>query len=96
MLCVGFKMENFGDMYSLEDDDCSQLFITQESKDNDVEMGEKNEGSSFNGDDLFLGLNESDFATPCSSLVTSEHSAIYLDISDAEFEPNQTKSPKFQ
>ena len=58
-LC-GLKMAGL-DNFLLEDDDCSQLFITQEPKSND--SGDKME---VDDDDLdtFLGVNSNNFGAP--------------------------------
>ena len=70
---VGIMAENM-DLFSLEDDDCSQLFITQEPKQN-IENMDINDG-------MFLGIAKTDFSSPCASLVSKD--SIYSDISNAE------------
>ena len=61
------------DVFSLEEDDCSQMFITQSSP-------------KRAGNETVLG-DPLDFASPCVSLVGAEHAqgAQYSDISDEEF-----------
>ena len=65
---------------SLEDEECSQLFITQESKDNsNYEKNENCEKMEVN-DSVYLGNSSTDFSSPCVSLVSRD--SIYSDISD--------------
>ena len=45
-------MAGNGDMYSLEDEDCSQLFITQEPKENIADLCDKS-FENMDVDDLF-------------------------------------------
>ena len=68
------------DYLSLEDEDVSELFITQESSKINQEIDEKNEES----DDNFLGLLTDDFQSPCVSLVNCDNKPHYSDISDDE------------
>ena len=74
-----FKM----DMFSLDDDNFRDLFITQSSNSyqdnvksgqNDMEVDE----------DLFLGVKETDMSSPCTSLVENKAVTKYSDISDWE------------
>ena len=72
------------DICSLEEDDCSQLFITQESKE-----GGGNENMEVDDEfDLFLGVKSDDFASPMASIVESRkiEGAQYSDISEDDFE----------
>ena len=66
------------DVYSLEKDDCNDLFITQSSGDNKI-----NSSLSVIGDG-------SDFSSPCVSLVKSSTGVCnvpqYEDISDEDFD----------
>ena len=65
------------EVFSLEEDDCNELFITQScSGDNNSVNSSVNDGfSGVLGDPM-------DFASPCSSLVNAH----YSDISDDDFE----------
>ena len=68
------------EVFSLEDDDCNELFITQESKE---DSGVKTvEGGQFLGHDVF------DFKSPCTSFVTKKEAYVpeCEDISDSEFD----------
>ena len=77
------------DLFSLEDEDCSQLFITQQPSQKIVNMLDKSDENNDSGNETFLGLSADDFKSPCSSLVTkSVLSNDYSDISDVdEFVP---------
>ena len=69
-------------LFSLEEDDeIGNLFITQEpshSVSEVVDVSKENESNNRE----FLGVNQSDFASPCSSLLNKEFQ--YSDISDDE------------
>ena len=82
-----FKMAQNLDLLSLEDEECSQMFITQESHGNVENLMDK---SGENSDDnLFLGMFEDDFSSPCVSLMDN-NLPVYSDISDDEvFEKKQ-------
>ena len=75
--------------FSLEDDEeYNNLFITQTPKEN-VNGSEGSEIVKSNENDSFLGVNVTDFTSPCLSLTTKPlQSAQYSDISDEEFMPN--------
>ena len=79
-------MDQFEDLFSLEDDDCSQLFIAQEPKENIVDLMEKSANESSNDGSLFLNRSVSDFASPCVSLIGNKNVTVYSDISDDELE----------
>ena len=66
------------DLFSLEDDDASSLFITQESN------GDSN--ITINGDNNSILGDPMDFGSPCASLV-GDAKPHYSDISEDEFEP---------
>ena len=75
--------EEFG-LFSLEDDDCSELFIKQESRkseNNDEKSGNFNwnvvEGMQF-------GIAEDDFQSSCQSVISGLNNPMYSDISDDE------------
>ena len=78
------KMDNFSDaMFSLEEDeDVSELFITQTPRINEEKSEISDESSSCG----ILGVNGFDFSTPCSSVIndTTSKSSQYSDISDVE------------
>ena len=71
-------------MYSLEDDDYGDMFITQSSKEYDY--SDKSEVVSMEGDEnLFLGVNTTDFTSPCKSVLDNgKQDSMYSDISDFE------------
>ena len=69
-------------VFSLEDEDYGNMFITQESGNNENLIG--NLDNSDNEGEFFLGVKATDFASPCVSQVTSHQNAMYSDISDAE------------
>ena len=64
-------------VFSLEEDDCESLFITQSSM---------NSGNSQNNDGI-LG-DPMDFSSPCASVISRESATQgkYSDISDDDFE----------
>ena len=70
------------DQFSLEDDEYSGLFITQESCENNNDKGNKSDVE----EDTFLGLDLADFQSPCSSFVKGQNSyqPQCSDISDDE------------
>ena len=70
------------DMYSLEDDDCSELFITQST--NDSIMDEMKLSQRLSVSNIF-GSDGMDFQSPCTSLVNRDK-PIYKDISDDDFD----------
>ena len=73
-------MENIGDLYSLEDPDCIQLFITQETSD---KVGNFSYNDMDLDDNMLMGLDVGDFKSPCvSSLDTEKDVTKYSDISD--------------
>ena len=72
------------DVFSLEEEEGNELFLTQETKEsvsNDREKVHSQESD-------FLGLNVMDFQSPCVSLVQTkqDYQQEYSDISDVEFE----------
>ena len=56
------------EVFSLEDDDYGNMFITQESSQYE-DLVEK-EDKIDNEDGLFLGLSQSDFSSPCVSVLS--------------------------
>ena len=77
-------MAEGGAIFSLEEDECNDMFITQEPKDLGGDCGNVNIGN-FNSDEgMLLGLSPTDFHSPCSSLINRKESGIYSDISDDE------------
>ena len=78
------KMDNFSDtMFSLEEDEnVSELFITQTPRINEEKSEITDESSSCG----ILGVDGFDFSMPCSSLIndTTSKSSQYSDISDVE------------
>ena len=74
-------------MFSLEDDDANELFITQESKENLLDKLQESEKSDLSG---LLGIDSMDFASQCSSLRQGVQMH-YSDISDDEAFENCSK-----
>ena len=77
------------DMFSLEDDEeMNNLFITQTPSANSDKIVKNDKGDEdYN---MFLGVAENDFQSPCSSLVTKDDSVFkYSDISDDELVGNE-------
>ena len=74
------------DIFSLEDDDCNDLFITQES----TGCSQLEILSDDSENESFLGLNFQDFSSPNVSVVKGLE-AIYSNISDTDNfqEPSQ-------
>ena len=89
-------MAQFEEIFSLEDDDCSQLFITQEPKDKIADVLENSSENSYISDGVFLGIAENEFASPCVSLLKPKNDAIYSDISYVEFENNEYSTAIFE
>ena len=70
------------EVFSLEDDDYGNMFITQETNNSENLVNKLDK--SYDEDRVFLGVNESDFAMPCLSIVKPVLNAMYSDISDDE------------
>ena len=70
------------EVFSLEDDGCNELFITQESKQKEECNVSENVGESGE----FLGIDPFDFQSPCTSVHKSEatYQPQYSDVSDEE------------
>ena len=83
ILIFGLKMASSG-VFSLEDDDYGDLFITQKS--NVVQESIEKDENDDSG--LFLGVAELDFKSPCKKLIPMDglKNAIYSDISEDEFD----------
>ena len=81
MFCRYF-LEGFDELFSLEDEDISQMFITQESKNHNSgfldKSGEEEDGESG----LFMGVKPTDFKSPCTTVTYNQNSQKYSDISD--------------
>ena len=71
------------DVFSLEEDDGNELFITQEQKDLCVKEDKVDDQS-----DTFLGVDVMDFQSPCSSVLkrTDKYQPEFSDISDGEWD----------
>ena len=83
-------MSDVNNVFSLEDDDCNDLFITQEAKSDENLV---NEMAKSDGEyDSFLGVEAMDFASPCVSVVQGLDS-VYPDISEAEDFENGKQLP---
>ena len=69
------------DMFSLEDEDASALFITQESSGiSQLDLSKNSEN-----EELFCGVEEGDFSSPCVSMVGAQPKLPqYSDISEDE------------
>ena len=77
-------MSNMDELLSLEDYECSQLFITQEPKENITDLLNRSDDKVEEKDELFLGIAANDFQSPCLSLIKTNNDAMYSDISDVE------------
>ena len=74
------------EVFSLEEEECGGLFLTQQSNINEGDEQE-DENSGENGDDKsFFGLSASDFTSPCVSLVGRNVPNVpqYSDISEGD------------
>ena len=76
------------DVFSLEEDDARELFITQTPKEND--------GNDLEEDNFQFGINKSDFASPCVSVVDAVKSNQYSDISEDDDEVFHQNQPNFK
>ena len=70
------------ELFSLEDEECSQLFITQESKSSVSSNIGENDGKIMDSMTNFLGMLPYDFTSRTKSLLIKD--SVYSDISDAE------------
>ena len=86
VLCIICVYLLIMDMFSLEEDDASNLFITQESKDY-MEVEGRDEDC---GDEIFVGVHPLNFGMP-SKLLINPNMPHYSDISDDE---NAFERPK--
>ena len=79
------------EVFSLEEDDVSGMFITQEPKCSQVEKEEL----ECDEDELFCGAKHSDFQLPYVSGVKPNglEGAQYSDISDDDFEITSSQMP---
>ena len=77
------------DTFSLEDEDVSGMFITQESTQNVSNLGINED----NEDDSIFGIASDDFSSPCVSLVSCNvnYNPEVSDISDGEVEFQKPK-----
>ena len=75
-------MDENMELFSLEDEECSQLFITQESKSSVSSNIGENDGKVMDSMTNFLGMLPYDFTSPTKSLLIKD--SVYSDISDAE------------
>ena len=82
ILIFALEMDNCGEIFSLEDTELSQMFITQESNVQDVDMLDRSEDKMDTNEDIFLGNDKGDFASPCVSLINKLELPEYSDISD--------------
>ena len=87
-ICIGFADKM--DVFSLEEEDCGGLFLTQQSSSSQLE-GKKDEENEM--ETTFLGLRSDDFQSPCASLVTKSQAVggAYSDISEEECEFEETE-----
>ena len=74
------------DLFSLEDDEFSELFITQEPSVNNHEDEDKDQESIEMDNNFQFGKASNDFSSPCVSLVRRNMPELphYSDISDDE------------
>ena len=81
-------------LFSLEDDDANELFITQTPRESLLDQLELTQSD---GNNSILGVCGSDFQSPCTSLVTLQQAPMYEDISDDEFIPQgNSEVPNFE
>ena len=87
------------DLLSLEfdDDDCKELFITQESKEDGDSVKSVKFVANCDGNEFQFGVHNMDFSSPCVSLMGKHRGDTvphYSDISDDEniFEENMDTS----
>ena len=93
-LVNGLIMENFEDLFSLEDDDVSQMFITQEGKEPISELLDKSNDDIDADKNIFLGSKVTNFQMPAMSFVQKRNLPEYLDISDDDFMPEPSQKKK--
>ena len=87
-------MENFEDLFSLEDDDVSQMFITQEGKEPISELLDKSNDDVDADKNIFLGSKVTNFQMPTMSFVQKRNLPEYSDISDDDFMPVASQKKK--
>ena len=87
-------MENFEDLFSLEDDDVSQMFITQEGKEPISELLDKSNDDVDADNNIFLGSKVTNFQMLAMSFVQKRNLPEYLDISDDDFMPEPSQKKK--
>ena len=90
----GLIMENFEDLFSLEDDDVSQMFITQEGKEPISELLDKSNDDVDADKNIFLGSKVTNFQMPAMSFVQKRNLPEYSDISDDDFMPEPSQKKK--
>ena len=90
----GLIMENFEDLFSLEDDDVSQMFITQEGKEPISEFLDKSNDDVDADKNIFLGSKVTNFQMPAMSFVQKRNLPEYSDISDDDFMPEPSQKKK--
>ena len=79
------------EVFSLEEEEGNDLFVTQQPR--EVVYSVSNHQEKDESEGSFLGLDVSDFASPCVSLVKPNEAMEYSDISDAE---PDNKEPTFE
>ena len=87
-------MENFDDLFSLEDDDVSQMFITQEGKEPISELLDKSNDDVDVDKNIFLGSKVTNFQMLAMSFVQKRNLPEYSDISDDNFMPEPSQKKK--
>ena len=88
LIQIGLIMDQ--ELFSLEDDDYGDLFITQESsKSSEMPL---DMDKSCDESELFLGVEPADFKSPCLSQVGPIRNPMYSDISDDEVFEEEKKS----
>ena len=71
------------DLFSLEDEDHSSMFLTQSSSYEEIDIS-SGIAEKSGENEKFLGLEKTDFTSPCRSLVSSLYTPQCSDISDDE------------
>ena len=88
-------MAEGGDIYSLEEEECSQMFITQEPKDSIKDLLEKSGENEVQMETSLFGIPGNDFGALCVSMVDVNQN-VYSDISNDDFTNEPVKKAQFE
>ena len=74
------------EVFSLEEEECGGLFLTQNSRNHNGESEEFANKEDKSREDNFFGMDPFDFTSPCVSMIcrNTERNTLYSDISDDE------------